>query len=131
MDLILRLVETINDQCDLPYPVIAGYLKPGECIGLVPDPGSSTIGEDWAGNKTKRMNYTIAMRTKDAGQADKFMWEISNFLEMSDDIPSADDSYIFEQIEQTGLPSMSEQDEQGYTDYMLNFFVQIITNTRK
>ena len=76
------------------------------------------------------MNYTVAMRTKDAEKADKFMWEISNFLEMADDIPSADESYIFEEIEQTGLPSMSEQDEQGYTDYMLNFFVQIITQKK-
>lgn len=81
--------------------------------------------------RVMRMNYTIAMRTKDAELADKFMWDISNYLETVDDIPSNDDSYIFQEIEQTGLPSMSEQDEQGYTDYMLNFFVQIITRTNK
>jgi hypothetical protein len=131
MDLVERLVESVNETVDLPYKVIAGYMRPGECIALAPDPGSSTIDEDWSGNKTKRMNYTVAMRTKDAEKADEFMWEISNFLEMADDIPSADKSYIFEEIEQTGLPSMSEQDEQGYTDYMLNFFVQIITRTNK
>ncbi len=50
MDLVERLVESVNETVDLPYKVIAGYMRPGECIALAPDPGSSTLDEDWSGN---------------------------------------------------------------------------------
>ncbi|MQS44244.1 phage tail terminator protein [Companilactobacillus mishanensis] len=127
MDLIDRLAESLNKIQDLPSKVIKGYMQPDETIGLYPLPGSSLIDEDWAGNRTKRMNYEVAIRTNDSKLANDSMWLISNYLESLKDIKSKDNSYQFEQIQQTGLPSISEQDDRGFSVYMLDFFIDIIT----
>jgi hypothetical protein len=59
------------------------------------------------------------------------MWQISNYLDQLDNVISADQSFLFEKIEQTGLPSVSEQDDQGYTVYMLDFCCDVVVNNRK
>lgn len=131
MDLINRLCDALNTIKDLPTRVKIGYMQPDDSIGLYPLPGSSVINQDWANNQTKRMNYEIAIRTKDAELANDALWKISNFLEQKNIVESSDDSFQFEGIEQTGLPSISEQDTQGYTVYMLDFFVNVVTNLNK
>jgi len=131
VDLINRLCDALNTIKDLPMRVKIGYMQPDDTIGLYPLPGSSVISQDWANNQTKRMNYEIAIRTKDSELANDSLWKISNFLEQKNSIESSDDSFQFEKIEQTGLPSVSEQDIQGYTVYMLDFFVNVVTNINK
>lgn len=131
MDLIDRLCEALNTVPDLPTRVRIGYMQADDSIGLYPLPGSSVIDQDWAGNQTKRINYEIAIRTKDQELANDSLWKISNFLEQLNDIESKNDSFQFDEIEQTGLPSVSEQDTQGYSVYMLDFFVDVVTNIKK
>lgn len=131
MDLINRLCDALNTIEGLPMRVKIGYMQPDDTIGLYPLPGSSVIDQDWANNQTKQMNFEVAIRTKDSELASDSLWKISNFLEQKNSIESSDDSFQFEKIEQTGLPSVSEQDIQGYTVYMLDFFVNVVTNTNK
>jgi len=131
MDLIDRLRDSLNSIPDLPSRVRTGYMQPDDAIALYPLPGSSSRNQDWSGNQTKHMNYEIAIRTKDAQLANDVLWRISNYLEVVNNIESKDNSFQFEKIEQDGLPSISQQDDQGYSVFMLDFFVEILTNTRK
>lgn len=127
MDLIDRLDESLNSIKDLPAKVLIGYMQPNETIGLYPLPGSSSRDEDWAGNQTKRMNYEVAIRTQDSQLGNNVLWRISNYLENLNNIESSNNSFQFEKIQQTGLPSISEQDDQGYSVYMLDFSIDVIT----
>lgn len=131
MDLIERLCDSLNTINGLPTKVRIGYMQPDDSMGLYPLPGSSTADEDWSGNKTKRMNYELAIRTRDAQLANDSLWRISNFLEQLEDLESNNNSFEFEKIEQNGLPSISDQDANGYSVFMLDFFVYVITNNRK
>lgn len=131
MDLLQRICEQFNTIDGLPSRVRMGYMQPDDSIGLYPLPGSTTIEEDWSGNQTRRINYETAIRTKDQQLANSCMWQMSNYLESITDIESKDNSFQFNDIQQTGLPSVSEQDEQGYSVYMLDFYVEIVTNNRK
>lgn len=127
MDLIDRLCDSLNSIEDLPTKVKIGYMQPDNSIGLYPLPGSHLLNEDWAGNQTKQMNYEVAIRTKDSQLGNDVLWRISNYLEDLNNIKSNNDSFQFEEIEQTGLPSISEQDDQGYSVYMLDFSIDVIT----
>ena len=131
MDLIERLQDSLNTIVDLPAQVKIGYLQPTEALALYALPGSSTIDKDWAGNETRRINYEIAIRTENQALANTCMWQISNYLDQLDNVISADQSFLFEKVEQTGLPSVSEQDDQGYTVYMLDFCCDVVVNNRK
>lgn len=130
MDLMERICEELNTIDGLPSRVRMGYMQPDDNIGLYPLPGSSTIEEDWSGNQTRRMNYEVAIRTKNQQLANSCMWQLSSHLESVTDVSSKDNSYEFNDIQQTGLPSISEQDDQGYSVYMLDFYVEIVTNNR-
>lgn len=130
MDLVDRIRDSLNSIPNLPAKVIIGYMQPNETIGLYPLPGSKVINEDWAGNQTKHINYEVAIRTQDSQLANDSLWKISNYLEQLENIESEDNSFQFERIEQNGLPSISQQDTQGYTVFMLDFFVEIITNSK-
>lgn len=131
MDLIERIADSLNTIPDLPARVRIGFMQPDGAIGVYPLPGSSKVDEDWAGNETRRMNYEVSIRTKDQQLANECMWRLSDYLAQLDDLPSADSSYQFEDIEQTGLPSVSEEDEQGYSVYMLDFYMEIIVHNRR
>ncbi|WP_238595717.1 minor capsid protein [Loigolactobacillus backii] len=126
-----RLCDKLNETPDLPTPIRLGYMQPDDALALYPLPGSTTIDEDWSGNETRHINYELAIRTKDAELGNASMWALSNALDLLNDLESNDNSFQFEQIQQTGLPSLSEQDDQGYTVYMLDFFVEIIVNNRR
>lgn len=130
MDLLERICEQLNAIDGLPSRVHMGYMQPDNALGLYPLPGSRTIEEDWAGNQTRQMNYEVAIRTKDQQLANQCMWQISDYIDRISDIQSKDNSFQFNDIQQNGLPSVSEQDDQGYSVYMLDFFVEIVTNNR-
>lgn len=131
MDLVERLQDSLNTIEDLPAQVAIGYLQPADALALYALPGSSTVDKDWAGNETRRINYEIAVRTKKQALANTCMWQISNYLDQLDNVISANQSFVFEKVEQTGLPSVSEQDDQGYTVYMLDFYCVVVVNNRK
>lgn len=131
MDLIERLRDALNSIDELPTRVRTGYLAPDEYLALYPLPGSSSRNEDWSGNQTKHMNYEVAIRTQDAQKGNDSLWKISNFLEELTDLQSKNNSFQFEKIEQNGLPAISQQDNQGYSVFSLDFFVEVITNSRK
>lgn len=131
MDLVERLSDSLNKIESLPTRVRIGYMQPDDYLALYPLPGSSVRDEDWSGNQTKHMNYEVAIRTQDPQLGNDSLWRISDYLEQVTDIKSKNDSFQFEKIEQNGLPSITQQDDQGYSVFSLDFFVEVITNNRK
>lgn len=131
MDLVERIRDSLDSIEGLPTKVRIGYMQPDDYLALYPLPGSSVRDEDWSGNQTKKMNYEVAIRTQDPQLGNDSLWRISDYLESLKEIKSKNNSFQFEKIEQNGLPSITQQDEQGYSVFSLDFFVEVITNNRK
>ena len=131
MDLVERIRDSLDSIEGLPAKVRIGYMQPDDYLALYPLPGSSVRDEDWSGNQTKKMNYEVAIRTQDPQLGNDSLWRISDYLESLKEIKSKNNSFQFEKIEQNGLPSITQQDEQGYSVFSLDFFVEVITNNRK
>lgn len=129
MDLLERLAASINKVPNLPMKCTLGYLTATDSLSLYPLPGSRVLDEDYAGNQQWQMNYEVGMRTENQQQANKTLWLVSQSLDMltADDLVSNNGSFEFESLTISGQPSISEQDNQGYSIYQLSF--SVIVNT--
>lgn len=131
MDLIDRLKDSLSSIPGLPAKVTLGYVGSVDNIYLYPLPGSSVVDSDWAGNETKRMNYEIAIRTQDPNKGNGTLWRISDWLEQKPKFTSKNNSFKLNKIELNGEPYITEQDNQGCTTFMLDFYVEVITNRKQ
>ncbi|GAX06810.1 putative minor capsid protein, phage associated [Secundilactobacillus pentosiphilus] len=127
-DLMVQLLKTINTIDGLPMKCKLGYLTAGEAFDLYPLPGSRLLKQDYSGTQHWQMNYEVGYRTKNQETANTVLWIVSQALDLTTSVESANGSYTFESLEINGQPSVSEQDTQGYTTYMLDFSVYIYTN---
>lgn len=129
MDLLERLVSTINQTPNLPIQCKLGYLTAADSLSLYPLPGSRVLDEDYAGNQQWQMNYEVGFRTKDQSKANSTLWLVSQALDVltDEDLVSTNSSFEFESLTINGQPSITKQDTQGYTTYQLSF--SVIVNT--
>lgn len=126
MDINERLCDVINAIPNLPQECKIGYLLSEDSFQLYSIPGGRTISEDYAGNKDKELIFEVGIRTQDQEMADKLLWLVANLIEDLEELESNDNSFVFQSIEVTGTPFVSEQDTRGYSVYALNFKVNII-----
>lgn len=127
MDLSEVIAEKINALDNLPYPCIINYLNDNEGLALYPVVGSSTQFADWAGNLTRNINYEVQIRglAKQSAKLSNTLWRIANMLDSSESIDSKNNSYIFQNLNITNEPSLTDADANGHVQYTLGFSVQI------
>lgn len=127
MDFLDQLVKRIRE-LELPIVTRAGVLNEHESAGVYAMPGGQVVHEYMDGMKEQQLNYEYAIKSKDVESASGQLWLVSNFLESLTELPSANDSYEFEEIKITSKPAQSEADEQGFYYWVLDFSAQLITN---
>ena len=126
MDLSARLCDKINALPDLPYTCFVNYLSGNSGLSLVPVTGSTDIAFDWAGNARKKVNYLVAIRDKNkSALLESTLWRITEMIENIHELPSSNNSYQFNNIQITGLPSLAFQDANNYSQYEMSFSVFI------
>lgn len=126
MDLSERLCDKINALPNLPYTCFVNYLNGNSGLSLVPATGSTDIEFDWAGNARKKVNYLVAIRDRNkSALLESTLWRITEMIENVHQLPSSNDSYQFNSIQITGLPSLAFQDANNYSQYEMSFSVFI------
>ena len=106
----------------LNLPIKTKLAVPGTDEGafLYAMPGGQVISEDMAGNLDKELNYEYTIKSKSAEKANDQLWQVTNFIEELSSLPSANNSYQFEDIKVTSQPSQSKADEQGYFYWLVS-----------
>lgn len=123
LDFMDRLNEKINSM-NLFASSRIGLLGADESISIMVMPG----GEETAffdGTRDKTYNVQVNAKSKNQLNCFNALTKIYQTLENLDDLPSENGSYEFQGITTQSLPSLLEQDEQGYWVYILSISAQI------
>lgn len=129
MDFMERLVETINKIPNIPIKCKLGYIGTEESFCMYPIPGSRVITEYYDGDKDQRLNYEIAMKSKNQQKINNTLWLVQNHLEELSDIESADGSFDFEEVVITNKPYISQLDDTKF--YIFSLTIQASITTKK
>lgn len=116
-DFLERLNAFIN-LLDLPITSRMDYLDEDESLVVYPLAGGkiNKIYMDEA--RDVSLPFEIAVKTKDHEKANTCLWAVNEALsDLFVDIPSANRSYAFENLE-VAMPFLNERDEQGYYIYL-------------
>lgn len=101
-----------------------GLLGADESISIMVMPGGAeTVYFD--GTRDKSYNIQVNAKSKNQLNCFNALTKIYQTLENLDDLPSENGSYEFQGITTQSLPSLLEQDEQGYWVYVLSINAQI------
>lgn len=125
MDLQDRLLESIKDGTGLD--IVLAFIAPDTQMGLVPQPGSHVIDEDFAGNQNWVYNYEITIKSEDAQEAAQKLMIASNYLNSLSQLKSQDKSFLFQSIEVSSAPAELYADEIGVM-YGLDVSVNVTQN---
>src|SRR5690606_38534951 len=123
LDFMDQLNNKINDM-NLFASSRIGLLGADESISIMVMPG----GEETAffdGTRDKSYNVQVNAKSKNHLNCFNALTKIYQTLENLDDLPSENGSYEFQRITTQSLPSLLEQDEQGYWVYILSISAQI------
>ena len=101
-----------------------GLLGADESISIMVMPGGEEIAFF---DGTRDKEYQVQVNAKSKNQLNCFnaLTKIYQTLENLDDLPSENGSYDFQGITTQSLPSLLEQDEQGYWVYVLSISARI------
>lgn len=127
MDLADQIQDKIN-ALDLGITVDQGYLtgKQATEIVLYSLPGGTVVEEDFAGNKTERYMFEVAMRSQDQELINRTLFKIAELInDPGFTLTSNDDSFHFTDIEMSGFPHVVSIDVEGFAVYSLDFAVTI------
>ena len=127
MDLTDRVQDAIL-ALNLPVDITQGYLSGKEEpeIKLYSLPGSTVLEADFAGNRTEKYNFEIAMRAQDQEQVNQVLYEIAKFISSDDFKPeSQDHSFEFDSADIAGFPHITSVDVQGNAIYVLDFTITV------
>lgn len=131
MDLIDRIKDSVNT-LNLPVKLTKGVLKAEkESLVIYPLAGSKVSKSYMDGAKDANINLEIAMSSEDGNLLETVLWQVQDYLDVLDNVPSADDSYQFNQIEVTSKPYIAKLDETGWLVFMLTFQVNVTTKEEK
>lgn len=123
LDFMDKLNQKINS-FGLYARSIIGLLKQDESISIMAMPGGSeTVYMD--GSRDKDYQIQINAKSKNQQNCVNALTYIYQKLENLTELPSDNGSYEFNKIEITSLPSILEQDEQGFFVYVLSISAKI------
>lgn len=123
LDFLTKLNQKINS-LGLYTKSTIGLLGPDESLSIMAMPGGAeTVYMDG----TRDKDYQVQINAKSKNQMNCFnaLTYIYQTLENLSDLPSGNGSYEFQKIETKSLPSLLEQDEQGYFIYVLSISAKI------
>lgn len=123
LDFFMKLNQKINSLGLYAHCTI-GLLEPDESLSIMAMPGGDeTVYMDG----TRDRNYNVQINAKSKNQMKCFnaLTYIYQTLENLIDLPSDNGSYEFQKITTQSLPSLLEQDEQGYYIYVLSISAKI------
>lgn len=123
LDFLIQLNKKINSLGLFAQSTI-GLLGPGESISIMIMPGGDET-EYFDGSRDKSYNIQINAKSKNQMNCFNALTTIYQTLENLDDLPSANGSYDFQKITTQSLPSLLEQDEQGFFVYVLSIEAKI------
>lgn len=123
LDFMSNLNKVINDMGLYARSGI-GLLKADESISIMAMPGGAEV-EYMDGTRDK--DYQIQVNAKSKNQLNCYnaLNYIYQVLENLQELPSLNDSYEFNKIKTTSLPSLLQQDEQGFYIYVLSISAKI------
>lgn len=123
LDFMLKLNQKINS-LGLYTNSTIGLLGTSESLSIMAMPGGAeTVYMDG----TRDKDYQVQVNAKSKNQMNCFdaLTAIYQTLENLEDLPSGNGSYEFQKITTTSLPSLLEQDEQGFFIYVLSISAKI------
>src|SRR5690606_13831568 len=123
LDFLVQLNQKINSFGLFAQSTI-GLLGPGESISIMIMPGGDET-EYFDGSRDKNFNIQINAKSKNQMNCFNALTTIYQTLETMDDLPSENGSYDFQKITTQSLPSLLEQDEQGFFVYVLSIEAKI------
>lgn len=131
MDLIDRIKDSVNT-LDLPVKLTKRVLMADkESLVIYPLAGSRVTQSYMDGARDADINLEIAMSSKDGNLLESTLWQIQDYLDMLDDVPSDDGSYQFNHIEVTSKPYIAKLDETGWLVFQLTIQVNVTTKEEK
>jgi len=123
LDFLTKLNQKINS-LGLYAKSTIGLLGPDESLSIMVMPGGAeTVYMDG----TRDKDYQVQINAKSKNQMNCYdaLTTIYQTLENLEELPSGNGSYEFNGIETKSLPSLLEQDEQGYFIYVLSISAKI------
>lgn len=123
LDFIVQLNKYINT-FGLYAKSYVGLLQETDSISVMAMPGG-TEEVFMNGARDKAYQVQINAKSKRQDECVGALNAIFTTLELTSDIPSANGSYDFENIEIVSLPSLITQDEQGYFIWQLSISCNI------
>ncbi|MFT8608004.1 MAG: minor capsid protein [Liquorilactobacillus nagelii] len=126
LDLQEQLVKSIRAGTGIQIKV--DYMAPDNAVGLVPEPGSVKIDEDYAGAEEWQYNYAITVENTSQQVVKQQLFTISQYLQSLTDLQSANGTFEFEEINVSSAPAMTLKDTSGNVQYLLDIAVLVWTN---
>lgn len=123
LDFLLQLNNKINS-LGLFAPCYIGLLDEGESISIMAMPGGDEVVY-FDGVRDKNYQVQINAKSKNQLNCINALTYIYQTLENMSDLPSANGSFDFQKITTQSLPSLLEQDEQGFFVYVLSISAKI------
>lgn len=123
LDFMDRLRDKINT-FDIFAQCTIGLLDTSESLSIMAMPGGEeTVFFDG----TRDKDYQVQVNAKSKNQMNCYdaLTKIYQTLENLSELPSSNGSYDFNEITTQSLPSVLEQDEQGYFIYVLSISAKI------
>ncbi|MBC1522412.1 minor capsid protein [Listeria aquatica] len=118
----LDFIDRLKDECnklELAYPLKIGQLDTTDSIALYSLPGGKVIESFYDGTVDKGLNYEFSIKTKDQKQTISILDMLSSYLQEKQDIPSQNNSYIFNEITVVSESYFVGKDEAGFFFYSL------------
>jgi len=123
LDFLEKLNQKINS-LNLYARSTIGSLGPSESLSITAMPGGEeTVFFD--GTRDKNCNVQVNAKSKNQLNCYNALTKIYQTLENLDDLPSGNGSYDFQGVVSQSLPSLLQQDEQGYFIFVLSISIKI------
>lgn len=120
---ICNFVNTLDSSFHCKF----GALLSDDSIVLNEIAGGKTIIMYMDETKDKQLNYEFACKSRDIQKIELALNKIAIAVDDLDELPSDNNSYLFENIKTVSMPFPSAKDESGYFIYRLVIQAEITT----
>lgn len=127
MDVLERLIETVNSTGNYPLSLRKGYLSEKESFVIYPLPGSKDTQVYMDGTKDSDLLFEIAMKSKDGEKLERVLWQLQNQLDKLNELDSQTNSFEFGKLTINSKPYINSADEQGWLVFLLDITISVTT----